>query len=109
MSVPGVGARGALTCRAAVDDPGRVRSSKAVGAPFGLTPTTSQSGETDRDGGISKGGDARVRTALTEAAQIRRTRTTRVSGLKAWALGVARRRGAKTAKVALARKLAGAC
>ena len=106
MGVPGVGALVALTYRAAVDDPGRFHSSKAVGAHFGLTPKKYQSGETDLDGGISKVGDGMVRTALYEAAHIMLTRTTRFSGLKAWAMGVAKRRGAKRAKVALARKLA---
>ena len=33
------------------------------------------------------------------------TRTVRFSGLKAWAMAVARRRGSRKAKVALARKL----
>ena len=37
------------------------RSSKAVGAHFGLTPKRYQSGETDVIGGISKVGDAMVR------------------------------------------------
>ena len=47
-----------------------------------------------------------VRTALYEAAHIMLTRTTRFSALKRWALEVAKRRGMKRAKVALARKLA---
>jgi len=64
-----------------------------------------RSGETDRDGGVSKVGDAMVRTALFEAAHIMLTRATRFSSLKRWALGVAQRRGMKCAKVALARKL----
>ncbi|MFL6762434.1 MAG: IS110 family transposase, partial [Sphingomicrobium sp.] len=34
------------------------------------------------------------------------TRTVRFSGLKAWAMAVAKRRGTKKARVALARKLA---
>jgi hypothetical protein len=34
------------------------------------------------------------------------TRTVRFSGLKAWGMAVARRRGTKKARVALARKLA---
>ena len=38
--------------------PGRFRSSKAVGAHFGLTPKRYQSGETDVTGRISKVGDA---------------------------------------------------
>lgn len=106
MSVPGVGALVAVTYRSAIDDPGRFGSSKAVGAHFGLTPKTYQSGETDIDGGISRVGDAMVRTALYEAAHIMLTRATRFSALKRWAVEVARRRGMKRAKVALARKLA---
>ena len=78
----------------------------AVGAHFGLTPKKYQSGETDLDGGISKLGDEMVRTALYEAAHIMLTRATRFSSLKRWALEVARRRGMRRAKVALARKLA---
>ena len=74
---------------------------------FGLTPKRYQSGETDVSGGISKVGDAMVRTALYEAANAMLSRTSRVSALKRWALEVARRRGMKRGKVALARKLAG--
>src|SRR4051794_8387723 len=68
MTVPGVGALVAITFKAAVDDPGRFRTAKAVGAHFGLTPKRYQSGETDVTGGISKVGDATVRTALYERA-----------------------------------------
>jgi transposase len=107
MTVPGVGALVAITFKTAVDDPGRFRAAKAVGAHFGLTPKRYQSGETDVSGGISKVGDAMVRTALYEAANVMLTRTSRVSALKRWAMEVAKRRGAKRAKVALARKLAG--
>jgi transposase len=105
MSTPGVGALVALTHRSAIDDPTRFGKSSTVGAYFGLTPKKYQSGETDRDGGVSKVGDAMVRTALFEAAHIMLTRATRFSGLKRWALEVAKRRGMKRAKVALARKL----
>jgi transposase len=107
MSAPGVGALVSITFRTAVDDPARFRSAKAVGAHFGLTPKRYQSGETDVTGGISKVGDAMVRTALYEAANVMLSRTTRFSALKRWAVDVARRRGLKRAKVALARKLAG--
>ena len=105
MTAPGVGAIVALTFRAAVDQPERFRSSKQVGACFGLTPRKYQSGETDRDGAISRAGDASVRVALFEAAHVIMTRVASWSKLKAWAMNVARRRGAKRAKVALARKL----
>ena len=106
MTVPGVGAIVAVTFKAAVDDPGRFKHSRDVGAHFGLTPKRHQSGEVDRSGHISKTGDAQVRTALFEAAHVMLLRVQRFSALKAWALRVARTRGLKRAKVALARKLA---
>jgi transposase len=105
MTTPGVGVLVALTFVAAIDEAGRFRSSRRVGAHFGLTPKKYQSGETDYTGRISKVGDAGVRTALYEAANIILTRPTRGSDLKTWALGVARRAGMRKAKVALARKL----
>jgi transposase len=105
MTVPGVGAVVALTFVAAVDDPTRFRRSKDVGAHFGLTPKRYQSGETDVVGGITRAGDASVRVALYEAANVPLTRGTRFSSLKRWAMEVAKRRGARRAKVALARKL----
>ena len=77
-----------------------------MGANFGLAPRRFQSGEMDYDGRVSKCGDAMMRTALYEAAQVLLTRTQKWSWLKAWAMQVARRRGAKKAIVALARRLA---
>src|SRR6059058_2966688 len=72
----------------------------------GITPKKYQSGETDVAGGISKAGGAMVRTALYEAANVMLTRTGRFSTLKRWGLEVAKGRGMRRAKVALARKLA---
>jgi transposase len=106
MSTPGVGAIVGLTYVSAIDDPARFKSSKSVGAHFGLTPTKYQSGEIDVTGRISKIGDASVRTALYEAAHIILTRSTKGSRLKTWAMKLAKRAGMKKAKVALARKLA---
>jgi transposase len=105
MTVPGVGALVAINFASAVDDPARFRRSRSLGAHFGLTPKRYQSGETDVTGGISKAGDGMVRAALYEAAHAMLTRTGRFSTLKRWALEVAKRRGMKRAKVALARKL----
>ena len=56
-------------------------------------------------GHISKWGDAMMRTALYEAAQVLLTRVKRWSALKAWAAQVSRRRGHKKAIVALARRI----
>jgi transposase len=107
MSTPGVGAIVALTYVAAIDDPARFKSSKGVGAHFGLTPKKYQSGETDITGRISKIGDAGVRTALYEAGHIILTRPLKgCTALKSWAMRLAKRAGMKKAKVALARKLA---
>jgi transposase len=105
MTVPGVGAIVALTYAAAIDDPARFRSSRMVGAHFGLTPRKYQSGETDVAGRISKIGDHGVRVALYEAANVMLTRPVKGSDLKNWALRLAKRAGMKKAKVALARKL----
>ncbi len=105
MSVPGVGALVAITFKSGVDDPMRFRRSRDVGPHFGLTPRKYQSGEKDVTGAISKVGDRMVRTALYEAASVMLSRTVRMSALKAWGMAVARRRGGKKARVAVARKL----
>ena len=106
MSTPGVGALVSITFVSAIDDPSRFRSSRSVGAHFGLTQKKYQSGETDVTGRISKCGDHEVRTALYEAAHVILTRSVKASALKSWGMGVAKRAGVKKAKVALARKLA---
>ena len=54
----------------------------------------------------TKIGDAGVRTALYEAANVILTRPVRGSSLKSWAARLAVRAGMRKAKVALARKLA---
>jgi transposase len=106
MSTPGVGAIVALIFASAIDDPARFRSSKSVGAHFGMTPKKYQSGETDYSGRISKIGDTSVRTGLYEAAHVMLTRPVKGSALKSWAMRLAKRAGMQKAKVALARKLA---
>jgi len=67
------------------------------GACLGLTPRRYQSGETDRSGAITKMGDPAARVALFEAAHVIMTRVARWFPLKAWAMRVAARRGAKRA------------
>ena len=107
MSTPSVGPVVSLTYASAIDDPARFKSSKQVGAHFGITPKKYQSGETDYTGRISKIGDASVRTALYEAAHIMLTKPLKgCTELKSWAMRIARRAGMSKAKVALARILA---
>jgi transposase len=105
MSVPDVGAILPITFKSGVDDPSRFKRSRDVGPHFGLTPKKYQSGDLDVTGSITKVVDRMVRTALYEAASVMLTRTVRFSGLKAWGMAVAKRRGTKKARVALACKL----
>src|SRR5262250_426480 len=106
MSIPGVGQLTALAFTAAVDDPGRFRRSRDIGAYLGLVPRRYQSGEVDYTGSISKCGDRRVRTLLYEAANVMLTRYKQPLKLKDWALAIARRSTMRKARIALARRLA---
>lgn len=106
MSIPGVGVQTATAFIAAVDDGNRFQRSRTIGAYFGLVPRRHQSGETEWTGRITKQGDAMVRKLLYEAANSILTRSKRSFALKTWALKVARRRGLRKARVALARRLA---
>lgn len=65
-----------------------------------------QSGEIDRERGISKCGDSGIRWALVEAAGVLLRLSKRSSPLKSWGLSIARRRGMPKATVAVARRLA---
>lgn len=106
MSVPGVGPVTALAFAAAIEEPGRFRRSRDVGAYLGLTPKRWQSGEKDVSGSISRQGDAMARHYLYEAANVLLTTWRGQSPLKSWGLGLMKRIGAKKARVAVARKLA---
>lgn len=106
MSIPGVGVQTSAAFAAAVDDASRFRRSRTAGAYFGLVPRRHQSGEIDWTGRITKQGDSTVRKLLYEAANSILTRTKQSFALKTWALKIAKRRGLKKARVALARRLA---
>jgi transposase len=106
MTVPGVGPLVALTYATGVDEPQRFRNARTVGAHFGLTPRRFQSGEVDWSGRISRAGDAAVRRALYQAANVLIHHSKGWCTLKSWVVRLAKRRGLGKAKVALARKLA---
>lgn len=106
MAIPGVGPVTALAFKSAVDDPGRFRRTRNVGAHFGLTPKRWQSGTSiDFQGRISKAGEGEVRTLLYEAASCLLTRSKESCALKRWGQAVAKRAGHKKAVVAVARRL----
>lgn len=106
MSIPGVGVQTSAAFAAAIDDADRFKRSRAAGAYFGLVPRRYQSGETEWTGRITRHGDAMVRKLLYEAANSILTRSRKSFALKSWALKIARRRGLRKARVALARRLA---
>jgi transposase len=54
MTIPGVGQLTALAFTAAIDDPGRSRRSRDIGAYLGLVPRRYQSGEVDYTGSMTK-------------------------------------------------------
>lgn len=106
MTTPGVGAIVGVAYKAVIDDPSRFARSRQVGVYLGLTPRLFESGEISYTGRISKRGDKWLRAYLYEAANVLFTRASKDCALKAWAVRLANRVGAKKAKVALARKLA---
>ena len=104
MTMPGVGPIVALTFATAIDDPTRFRKSKDIGPWAGLTPSRDESGERVVVGSITKAGDAGLRAALYQAANVMLNHGGQ-NWLKAWALRTAERRGKKRATVALARRI----
>ncbi|MEW9612451.1 IS110 family transposase [Shinella sp. S4-D37] len=106
MSIPGVGVQTAAAFAAAIDEVGRFRQSRTAGAYFGLVPRRHQSGEIDWTGRITKQGDSMVRKLLYEAANSILTRSRGSFALKGGAMKIAKRRGLRKARVALAHRLA---
>ncbi len=106
MTAPGVGPITALTFKTSIEDPGRFSRIADVGAYAGLVPRRYQSGARDTQGSISKAGDRTLRQALYEAANVVIARLRRDCALKRWADGLQDSKGAKRARVAVARKLA---
>jgi transposase len=107
--VDGVGSLTALAYLLTVDDPSRLRRSRDAGPFFGLVPARDQSGETDRQLGITKTGDRLVRTLLVQCAHRILGPLGQDSVLRRVGLRLAAR-GGKSAKkravIAVARKLA---
>jgi transposase len=67
-TIPGVGPRTAEILVACIDDAKRFKNGRQVSQYFGLVPRQYQSGETDRNGRITKRGNPLARTILVECA-----------------------------------------
>tara|TARA_R110001632_G_scaffold39001_2_gene97824 strand:+ start:1036 stop:1524 length:489 start_codon:yes stop_codon:yes gene_type:complete len=92
MTAPGLGIITALSVVSAFDDASRFKRSSSAGAYLGLTPRRYESGETSRNGRISKQGD---KMDLYEAATTLLTRNLRSSPLKIWGMKLAKVSGFK--------------
>jgi transposase len=106
QTIPGVGPITALTFKAVIDNPYRFTNPRNLGAYLGLTPEQYSSGETVRQGRISKCGSSELRSLLVECAVVMLTKTKSWSKLKAWGLKLMKKNGIKKAASAVARKLA---
>ena len=103
MTHPGVGALTALAFVLIIGNAERFGCGKQVASYLGLVPLEKSSGNRRRLGHITKQGSSIVRFLLVEAAQVT------VRSLPEWRSKyhhLVMRRGRKTAKVAMARKLA---
>ena len=102
-TIPGVGPFLAILVVLELGDIHRFPTAKHVASYIGLTPRVRASADRVRVGHISKEGNRLLRWALVVAA----TQAARRPGpLRTWARLVQRRKGAKVARVALARRLA---
>ena len=103
MTHPGVGALTALAFVLIIGDAERFECGKQVASYLGLVPLEKSSGNRRRLGHITKQGSSLLRFLLVEAAQVT------VRSLPEWRghyFRLLMRRGRKTAKVAMARRLA---
>ncbi len=106
--VKGVGALTSLAFVLTLEDPGRFRKSRAVGAYVGLRPRTRRSGEQEPQLRITKAGDELLRRYLVGAAQYILGPFGPDTDLRRFGLKLAERGGRaakKRAVVAVARKL----
>jgi transposase len=103
---PGVGIITAVTYKAEIDDPTRFKKSRSVGAYLGMTPRQFSSGETIKQGRVSKHGSNEVRALLHEAGMVLITRTKAKSKLKTWGLKKKQKLKTQKASMAVGRKIA---
>ena len=105
-AIPGFGLIAVWMASAFLGDCRRFKDGRAAASYFGLVPRIYQSGDTNKQGNITKEGPRYGRSLLLEAAGalIRSKAFTRMK-MYSWYLGVLKRRGKKKAKTALARKL----
>lgn len=105
-TIPGVGPLSALTLLSAIDDVRRFARAKQLTSYCGIVPTVRSSGEREQQGSITRQGRSEVRAMWIQAAHsLALSRQPAARPLQRWLARVAKRRGFRTAIVALARKM----
>jgi transposase len=102
-AIPGISAMGAITLLSRIGDIKRFKNPDSLANYFGLTPGCHNTGGKHHVGGITKRGNAVARHVLNFAVihVVRKD-----SAMKTWHKGIKKRGGAKTARVAVMRRLA---
>ena len=106
QTMPKVGSISSLTFMAAVDEIERFSSSRKLISYSGLAPTVRSSGDRTEYGSISREGRSELRAVWIQVAHlVARDGHRSTQPLRTWYCRLTRRRGKKTAIVALARRL----
>jgi transposase len=106
MDIPGIGLYSALLIVGEIGEPARFQNARQVGAYAGLTPRVDQSGGHCYYGSITHQGSSWLRWTLVQAAMKAARHDKPLANLHT---RIRKRSGAKIARVAVARKLAGIC
>lgn len=103
--IQGVGALTVLTFVALIDDPKRFKKARDVGSYFGCVRRRRDSGSQTSELGITKAGDAYMRSLLCNCAHYILGPFGGESDLRTWGLALAARSRKQVAVIAVARKL----
>lgn len=107
QQVRGIGPLTATALLATVGDASQFSNGREMAASFGLTPKQNSSGGRERLLGISKRGDAYLRSLLVHGARaVIRTAQAKTDRLSTWVIRIATTRHPNIAAVALANKTA---
>jgi transposase len=105
-SIPGMGEISSRTIKAAIGEIKRFKKAKQLTSYCGLVPSVRSSGDRTEYGHITREGRSEVRrVGIQSAHAVLRSKSKESLPLRKWHEQIAKRRGKKTAVVALARKL----
>lgn len=105
LRMPGYGPLVTLGVMSSVDDPGRFRRANQVAGYAGLVPSSRDSGESVRRGGITHQGRSVLRYLMIQASWAALRSKTLSPALRKWVRRLIVKKGLQVAVVALARRL----